>query len=375
MKIIHILKGCPSPSSMVGVNIGTHYLVLEQMRAGYDVEVWALGSSSKHTPQEYEYKLLLFPARKSMFWISEELKDAIDYLKTNTWVQMHSVFIPEFMIIARRLRRRKIKYGISPHGGYGSLLRNYIKKRIYIALVESRLLTNASIIHALAETEATQIRKLITPKAKIIEAPNGYILKPLEGFKPASVNTQRPVFCFCGRLDKLHKGLDLLINGFAMYKSQGGKGVLWIIGDGADRAFLESKAQTLGVSEHVVFYGALFKEEKLRILVNMDLFMHTSRWEGMPTSCIEAASLRKPLLVSKETNMGEYIVKWNSGIVLLDNDSEIIASALRDCENMYADGSLMKMGHNAGKMVENEFRWDKIAVKLAEAWKSELSAK
>ena len=57
-------------------------------------------------------------------------------------------------------------------------------------------------------------------------------------------------------------------------------------------------------------------EEKLDLVASLDAFIHCSRWDVLPAACLEAASLGRPLLVSRETNLAEYVERSGAGLVL-----------------------------------------------------------
>lgn len=370
MKIVHVLVGKANPDSMNGVNKVVHCLGQEQVKAGYDVEIWGLSRSSEIPEQKHKYRLQVFPISKLRFLLCKELLHAIDQLPPLTWVQMHSVFIPEFFSIAHVLRRRNIRYGITPHGAYdpSSLRKNWLMKRLYIVLFEWRLLSNATCVQAVAESEIAHVRR-ITSQTDVVLVPNGHDMKLTEDVLVNIIPTNRPVFGFCGRLAATHKGLDLLIAGFATYKARGGGGVLWLVGDGQDMSELQCLAQRMGVAKNIIFFGPVYGQQKNRLLRNMDVFIHTSRWEGLPMSCLEAAALGKPLLVTKQTNLASYVERWGSGWVLPSNNSNEIALALCQCESLYINKDIDDKGDNARNMIENAFKWETHARQLANHWR------
>jgi glycosyltransferase involved in cell wall biosynthesis len=179
-----------------------------------------------------------------------------------------------------------------------------------------------------------------------------------------------PIFGFCGRLASRHKGLDLLIAAFGIYKAKGGSGVLWLIGGGSDRESLERQAHEAGFSGSVRFLGEAYGEEKDRRLRAIDVFVHTSRWEGLPMSCLEAAALAKPLLITKETNLGTEVSRSGAGWVLANSSPATIAEALHRCESAAREGELQKRGQLALGMARESFSWSVTAAKLTSLWQA-----
>jgi glycosyltransferase involved in cell wall biosynthesis len=362
MKIVHILVGKANPHTMSGVNKVVHYLATQQHRAGHDVQVWGLTDSKRPASHEHEYKLRILPTRATRFQLSGVLKAALQELTPDHRVHMHGVFIPEFPMIARRLRGQGIPYGVSPHGGFapGSLRQNGLAKKVFIRLFDGPMLRRAVLVHAVCDGERRDVLRHV-PNARVVTVPNGQDLSFLEGFVAKPIPSPRPVFGFSGRLDMVTKGLDLLLEGFALYKRGGGRGVLWLLGDGPHREELERLAVSLNLADNVVFLGARFKDEKLQAIANMDLAVSTSRRDVMPTGCLEAAAMGKPLLVSRETNLGDYVESFQSGIVLAENKPDEIAAALKIFEEKYFSQDLASFGRNSRAMIENELNWERIA--------------
>jgi glycosyltransferase involved in cell wall biosynthesis len=361
MRIIHILKGKANPETLNGVNKAVHWMATYQTRLGHDVEVWGLSASMTLPPHLREYSLRIFPVTRLRWTLGKEIKAALACLDSGAWVHFHSVYILEYPAIARVLKIREINYSITPHNGYaaGVFKKSPLKKHLYVALREAKFLRNAAWIHAIGKSEIFDILR-IAPHARVVLFPNGQM--PLvERPAAAPPQAERPLIGFCGRLDMHVKGLDYLLEGFAAYKAKGGKGELWMIGDGKDRALLERKAAEGSAQSQVRFLGAKYGEEKLDFLAGFDVFIHCSRWEGLPTACLEAASLRRPLLVSRETNLAEYVEQSGAGLVLDETSAAGIERALKRVQQLYENNHLRPMGENARQLIENEFQWEKNA--------------
>jgi glycosyltransferase involved in cell wall biosynthesis len=142
---------------------------------------------------------------------------------------------------------------------------------------------------------------------------------------------------------------------------------LWLIGDGEDRAWLERRALESGAMAHVRFLGIKHGEEKLNLIASLDAFVHCSRWDVLPTACLEAAALGKPLLVSRETNLGEYVEQGGAGLVLDETSAAGVVRALERLQQLYENSQLQKIGENSRLLVESEFRWEKSAKRFVDA--------
>lgn len=361
MRIVHILQGKANPETLNGVNKAVHFMATYQLRLGHDVEVWGLVSRLNLPPNSREYTLRLFSVTRMRVTLGREIKAALSRLEPGTWVHFHSVFIPEYPAIARLLKKRGLNYSVSPHNGYASgvFRKSPWKKRIYVALREAKYLRNATWIHAISESEiADNLR--IAPRARVVLIPHGQEA-PVARPNDSPVQAERPLIGFCGRLDMHVKGLDYLLDGFADYKAHGGMGELWMIGDGEDLNLLKQRAKEKGVQQSVRFLGAKYNEEKLDILAGIDVFIHCSRWEGLPTACLEAASLGKPLLVSRETNLAGYVEQSGAGLVLDETSAAGVLRALQRLQRLFENNQLQQMGENAQALIEQEFNWEENA--------------
>ncbi len=367
MRIIHIIIGKANPESLNGISRIIHGMATAQHRQGHRAEIWGLADSVNLTPRHREYAMRVFKRTRVRFLLSRELQSAVDKIEPGTWVQFHSGFTPEYAMIARQLRDRRIAYGISAHGGYhgGVLKKNPLKKKLYFALWEKSFLGGAAWVHTMGPTEVEDLHKLV-PGVRAVMIPSGQEAIPIP--QPVSdPRIERPLTGYCGRLTMRVKGLDFLIRGFSEYKARGGKGHLWLIGDGEDRAALEAMAAEAGASGSISFLGAKFGQEKNQLIASVDAFIHSSRWDALPTACLEAAALARPLLVSPRINIAEYVQRANAGLLLDEASSDGVARALERVEDLYRAGKLQELGDNGRRMIEREFSWEENAARFVAA--------
>lgn len=90
-----------------------------------------------------------------------------------------------------------------------------------------------------------------------------------------------------GRLEHV-KGFDLLIDALARLTAAGMAVKLTLIGEGSERAALETQVREAGLAERVLFAGRLPREDVRARLHAADLFVLSSRSEGTPLALLEA---------------------------------------------------------------------------------------
>lgn len=122
---------------------------------------------------------------------------------------------------------------------------------------------------------------------------------------------------FIGRLIHL-KGLDILFNALSVLE----KDMRWklaLVGDGEQRAFLETLAKELNISENITFFG--FQENRLDFLNGFDVFVLPSRSEGIPRCLMEAMAAKIPVISSDIPGAKELIVDGKTGYTFKAEDA------------------------------------------------------
>ncbi len=370
MEIIHLTLGKANPNRSNGVNKVVNSLAEAQIELGYNVSVWGITHNLERNFPERNYRTTLFKASKNKVSIGKDLMEAIEKLKGNLIVHIHGGFIPEFYHVAKMLVANKLNYIFTPHGSYNmlALKKNNWLKKFYMTLFENRIINNAKAIHLIGQSEIDAMT-IMYPKSKKVLIPNGQNFSEIKSAYRKE-NSDSMIFGFCGRIDIHTKGLDLLIEAFSIYKNQmQGKGELWIIGDGSELNNLKVIAKENSVLDSVKFLGGKYGDEKIDILTMMDVFLHPSRNEGLPGAVLEAASLSIPCIVSKESNMSEYVENHQCGIGLKQNTAYNIAVAMQKMLIYKYNNEIHRLQANAKKMVHLEFKWNVIAKKLIEIYK------
>ena len=97
-----------------------------------------------------------------------------------------------------------------------------------------------------------------------------------------------PLVLAVGRLEIQHKGFDVLIRAHARLQQAGIFHRLTILGEGPDRLELETLAREEGVADSVALPG--FVKDILPWYDRADVFVLSSRFEGLPTVILEALS-------------------------------------------------------------------------------------
>jgi glycosyltransferase involved in cell wall biosynthesis len=295
-------------------------------------------------------------------------------------VHFHSVHIPQNVALAAHLDRIGIPYCVTVHGGLFSaaLRRHRIKKAVFNLLFERRYLNAAQFIHALSPGEAEVIQRhgVTCP---LVVAPNG--LPPQsdsEAVRPDALYAHHPslrgrrVFMFIGRLDPWQKGLDLLVEAFALARLP--RAALVLVGPEfrGSRRTLTSLAERLGVVADVVFVDAAFGQDRANLFAAADVFVHPSRWEGVSLSVLAAAAAGKPCLLTREADpLGE--LERAQAAILVEGNVLSLSEGLRRAAAL-SRRELEDMGIRARRAAEARFTWTSMAHRLGEAYRRALDS-
>lgn len=113
--------------------------------------------------------------------------------------------------------------------------------------------------------------------------------------KTAGVQPDMPLVGAVGALDR-DKGHDVLIRAAVQVVARRPDARFVIVGEGPERARLETLVVRLGLAENVALPGPVY--DVAGSLKDLDLFVHPSRREGLGTACLESMSSGVPVVLT-----------------------------------------------------------------------------
>jgi glycosyltransferase involved in cell wall biosynthesis len=364
MEIIHIVLGKANPDRLNGVNKVVYQMATEQSKAGKNVCVWGITAHPKHDYPARNFTTVLFQAEKFPFAVNADLKRAI-LERQQAVFHLHGGWVPVFSSLAKIFAQHRIRYVLTPHGAYNTVAmeRSSCRKKVYFHLFEKTLLRHAHKVHSIGRSEVQGLQSIF-PKAQSFLLPYGF--ERSKGHT-GPLKAREFTVGFVGRLDIHTKGLDLLMEAFCRFQKTHPDSRLWIIGEGEGRAYLEKEIAEKGM-KNTILWGKKFGQEKDDLISKMHVFAHPSRNEGLPTAVLEAAALGVPTIVTRATNMTEYVAQFQAGIAI---DNENIIALVLALEKIYAacqDGTAEKYAAGAKAMLEQLFAWPLLVEKYDELY-------
>lgn len=132
---------------------------------------------------------------------------------------------------------------------------------------------------------------------------------------------------------------------------------LVLLGDGEDRPSLEQYAATLESKEAIDFLG--FRNDRLQLLRDFDLFVMTSTLEGIPRCLMEACAMEIPVSAYDIAGIDQLITNQDSGLLAKLHDSEQLE---KDWETLLDNKDYaMSLAANAKAFVEKHFSAQRMA--------------
>ncbi|MBG9568559.1 glycosyltransferase [Brevibacillus agri] len=166
------------------------------------------------------------------------------------------------------------------------------------------------------------------------------------------------------------KGLPILLDAFhALVQDKAASPYLVLIGDGSERPALEAKVQELGLAERVRFAG--FRQDIPACLHAIDGFVHSSLYEGLGYTIIEAMAAKVPVVASNVGGVKEFVFHERTGLVVEPNDSAALARAM---EQLWTSPQLREtLAQNALEKVEATFTIQQMTAQILSLYRKLLS--
>lgn len=275
-------------------------------------------------------------------------------------VVFEGFYHPKDPLFAKKLRRAKIPYVIIPRGSLTIQAQcDNWKKRLkkWVAnLLFFRPYTRAALaIQYLTDAEKMDSGNNWNKLSFIV--PNGFNPpeKVKSGFLAKGINA-----VFIGRLDIYHKGLDLLLeacrNEYEFLLSNHFK--LTIYGpERYDYKKIDDFILSHRLGDIIVRKPEIGGSQKERVLLEADLFLLPSRFEGHPMGLVEALAYGVPTIVTPGSNMAEEIRKSDSGWVA-ESSAISIAETLRKA---IEEKTLLPIKSKNAINLSKGYNWDEIA--------------
>jgi glycosyltransferase involved in cell wall biosynthesis len=173
----------------------------------------------------------------------------------------------------------------------------------------------------------------VVPRRKLFTVPNGINLARFQTVhgdpalrRSLAIPPDGFVFGTIGRLAEM-KRPDILVTAFSFLSAELPRSHLLIVGDGPMMPDLRKQAAASKAADRIHFAG--FQPNPELYLGLLDVFVLTSRMEGMPLAILEAAASGKPVIASRVGGVEEVSNNGRSVLLYDFNDMDALLAGLR----------------------------------------------
>ena len=386
MRILQVIPYFPPAYAFGGPVKAAYQVSRELARRGHEVVVYTTDAENPNSRLDtepvkvvdgikvhYIRNISLMSAEKLNLFITPQL---ISQCKQETKkfdvIHLHEYRTYQNIVVHHYAKKYSVPYFLQAHGSLPRVVAKQNLKRVYDVLFGYELLRDSWKVVALSQNEAEQYKSMGVSKEKIVIIPNGidlsdYANPPPKGAfkKKFKIPKNEKIILYLGRIHK-SKGIALLVKAYSqlIYRMKLKETMLVIAGP--DDGYLyeaRSLASFLGLSNSVLFTGFISAEDKLKALIDADVFV-TPSFYGFPITFLEACAVGTPIVA---TTTGDYLewINGNVGYMTPPSVEELVDAIHR----ILHDNELHeKFSRNCREIVKSRFSLEKIVDRLEQVY-------
>ena len=376
MKTFHIIGGISRDSG--GPSRSVQGLVAGLNAAG--VETWLMTLNHGDEP---------WVDGVTRFENGGDFEEVVQRVKPDI-VHLHGIWSLALHRCAVVCRRLGVKYVIAPRGMLEpwSLQQKWLKKKIARWLYQDRDLKCAAALHATAESEAEQFRKLGF-KNSIIVSPNGVNVPKNFSRVERVEHVEKKRVLFVSRMHP-KKGVMELVEAWGKVVSRGvdewrswNVELVYTVSGELEKEYeakVRARVNELGLEGQFIFTGALNDDEKWKAYARADLFVLPTYSENFGIVVAEALWSGVPVITTKGTpwkeledrGCGEWVDLPEEGSN--PSDWPTLVSSLARMMSM-SDDERREMGERGRRLVEEKYTWDAVVKSMVKGYEEVLNGR
>ncbi|MCF8038230.1 MAG: glycosyltransferase family 4 protein, partial [Desulfohalobiaceae bacterium] len=269
-------------------------------------------------------------------------------------------------LVASRFSR--VKSLATPHGFENA---KSLKLQTFIRL-GCWALKHFDSVAPLSEALFNDMLRIKVPHDKIRHIQNGVDLGEIE----RELHRQSPPFVTGNREKRIgyvgqlafRKNLGAMIRAFDLLCQEQDNVRLILIGDGPQRSELEALANSLSCADKVDFLG--YRNDRLRIVKELDLFCMTSSLEGIPRCMMEAMALGVPVAAFDIPGVDKLLLHGETGLMAKFGDVQGLKTCL--AKILSEPDLTAALSKNGREHIEKHFSAQRMAWKYEELYEQML---
>lgn len=262
-------------------------------------------------------------------------------------------------------RKAGIPCVVTPHGFENAA---DLKLRLFIWL-GCQSMRFADKVVPLSKQLMSDVEKFNISPDKLEYIQNGVDLSEVEAVRQTKTDKpkEKKTIGFVGQMIS-RKNIKAILDCFeSLYKKRQDIELV-LLGDGEDRPSLEAYSKTLASASDIHFLG--FRNDRLQLLRDFDLFVMTSTLEGIPRCLMEACAMEIPVSAYDIAGIDQLITHNESGLLAPLHNSKQLE---KDWERLLDDKALAtSLAQNSKSFVEANFSAKRMADEYLELFEGIL---
>ena len=385
MNILHTVPSFVPCYAHGGVVNASYQIAKKQVENGHNVTVYTTDNCINRMKFKNNYNVDVDGIKVFYFKnISNSLKNRITIDTPITLPNYLRKTIDKFDIIHihehrhslaiathRYALKNNIPYVLQAHGSVLPFFQKEKLKEVFDKIWGFDILHDASKVFALTEVEKQQYLKMGVDENSIEIVPLGINMEEFNApitrgnfRKKYNIGNDEKILLFIGRIHEI-KGLDLLIKSFNKLNEDNVK--LVIVGD--DFGFKERLVELINkfnLNDKVIFTGVLTGNDKLEALNDCNIFIMPSRYESFTTSGLEAMACSKPLILTKNNHISNW-VDGNVGLTC-EFDEDSLSNSIKKL--LHDEKKCIKYGKTAKHLINTKYNWDVVEKQIEMIYKN-----
>lgn len=355
------------PPDARGAGFYAYYLSLHLKQRGFDVTVFTRGDASSTTVEEVDgirvYRVRFVPAYPFHLtlhkqWLKRAIRNCpVDF---DIW-HFHNPMVPSLDIDAPKV--------LTEHGTTMSGIKRRplegpfsLGLKIFSPLYtnnERRLIDQAAEVTTVSEACANELVEYYDHH-DVEVVYNGV---DTEYFRPGETPSvgSPPTVLYTGAHHP-RKELNTLLYAVKQVVDCNPEIRVVLTGTGSNREELIQMSSEMGIRDRVKFPGYVSRDRLLEYYQSSDIFVNPSRYEGLPTSVLEAMACGLPVVATDIPGHNELITRGENGLLVPPGDSSKLAKAISD---LIADKDLQRQfAERSRATVTQKYDWAVIADRI-----------
>jgi len=225
----------------------------------------------------------------------------------------------------------------------------------------SKLMAKCDVVTAVSDEIARDLRSKVPANVTVKKISPGATVRVgayLESRRFLAIPEGCFVATFIGPLHWPAKvaGVKLLIHSFEGFSNHVPESRLLVVGGGPYLRELRTLVAAARADARIVLVGETM--DPAPYLHACDVYAHISFMEGLPLSMLEAMLARKAVIASRVGAIPEVLEDGKSGILVRNNETEIVAALSRLHADHHLRDSLGQVGYET---VAHHYTWDLVA--------------